>query len=121
MRNLENGYKGYEVKFTQINKDQSNGDKHYIDIEVEVTGLDWANIRNEESKEAWDNYALALEMYVSFVNLKSNNGLVYEIDTTKMKDDKITQVIKLQVAEAGKHEFKAFYSDCYGVSKKDFL
>lgn len=62
-----------------------------------------------------------MEMYVSFVNLKSNNGLVYQIDTKQMKDDVITQVIKLQVLEGGKHEFKAFYSDCYGVSKKDFL
>jgi hypothetical protein len=56
MRNLENGYKGYEVKFTHINQDQINGDKHFIDVEVEVHGLDWESIRKEESKEAYDNY-----------------------------------------------------------------
>lgn len=121
MRNLENGYKGYEVKFTQLNKDASYGDKHYVEVQVEVQGLDWESIRTEESKEAYENYMKALELFVSFVSLKSNNGLVYKMDSALIKGDKLTQVFKLQVQEAGKHEFRAFFSDCYGVSKKEML
>ena len=55
-------------------------------------------------------------MYMSFVNIDTKNGLVYGVDKTKIKDDKITQIIKMQVAEAGTFNIKAVFSDCYGMN-----
>jgi preprotein translocase subunit Sec63 len=92
MRHKQNGYKGYTVTYKQLNAEQDTGDKHYADVEVTAHGLDWAPIRNEESKEAVDSYMKALTIFVSFVNVKTNMGMVYLIDSSdkKIKDDKVT-------------------------------
>lgn len=51
VQNKKNGYKGYSVKFTQINtqKEQKVADKYYIELEVAITGLDWGSIKKEET------------------------------------------------------------------------
>jgi len=60
-------------------------------------------------------------MYLSLVNVDSKNGLVYAVDKSRIKDDTITQVFKLQVAEAGTYNIKAVFADCYGTNYRQTL
>lgn len=77
MRHKWNGYKGYNVQIKQTGSDDLTAH-----IEVEVHGLDWEPIRRDETKEAVESYMQALSLFVSFVNPKNNNGMVYQIDST---------------------------------------
>lgn len=122
MKLLENGYKGYEIEFKQINTDANHGsDKHYAEVQVNIHGLDWAILRKEETKEAVESYMKALSMFVSFTNTKSKLGLVYKIDEKPNEQDRISQTFKLALSEAGVHEFKLLFSDCYGVNKSQTI
>ena len=101
----------------QINAEtSSSGDKHIIELQASIKGLDWQPIRKEESPEAIAGYFKALGMHISLVNMDNKNGLVYKVNKALIKDDCITQVFKLQVQEAGTYNIKAVFSDCYGMN-----
>ena len=94
----------------------STAEKHFIELEVTLKGLDWESIRTEESAEQWQGYMKALGMNVSIVNEANNHGLVYEIDKALIKGETLVQSFRLQVQQPGTYAFSVLFSDCYGMN-----
>lgn len=52
-------------------------------FKVDVECLDWSSIRNEETKEAYEQYKKDLGLFVCFTNLNSNISSIHKIDLNK--------------------------------------
>jgi hypothetical protein len=127
IKNSQNGYLGYKLAVKQIESPFSMKDK-IMTFKVDIECLDWSAIRNEETKEAYEQYKKELGLFVCFTNLNSNISSIHKIDlNTAIKDElhgRVSQDCKVNIGKAEADEtfeFKLTFGDCYGYSKVEQL
>jgi hypothetical protein len=97
-------------------------------FKVDFECLDWASIRNEETKEVYEQYKKELGLFVCFTNLASNISSIHKIDlSSAIKEELHGRVSQECTVNIGKAEvddlfkFKVTFGDCYGFSKIEQL
>lgn len=69
IQNKKNGYKGYDVKIYQVDKDaEYKSGKHWIRLECKHTCLDWKSIREGESADTYKTYVNNLGLFLCLTN-----------------------------------------------------
>jgi len=127
IKNSQNGYLGYKFAVKQVDSPHSMKDK-IMTFKVDIECLDWSSIRNEESKEAYEEYKKGLGLFVCFTNLQSNISSIHKIDLntaiTEELHGRVSQECKVNIGKAEADElfkFKVTFGDCYGFSKIENL
>jgi len=93
-------------------------------FKVDLECLDWSSIRNEETKEVYQQYVKELGLFVCFTNLNSNISSIHKIDmATAIKEElhgRVSQECKVNIGKAEADEtfkFRVTFGDCYGFTK----
>ena len=127
IQNKKNGYKGYNVKFSQIETSEKSTEassenpdfkKHTIKISVEVEHLDISSIEMQESEEIHKDYTKSLGLFACFTNEKAGLSQIFKLDLNEklLKSDKVSTELEINTKEEGLYKFKVFFCDNYGFN-----